>query len=650
MATSPFKAGGPLADDHAKVYVSRQADQDVIEHLLAMDYLLLIEPRQQGKTSLIYHVKRHLALSNITLVYIDVTTPDHSSEENWYQTFCPRILRQIPNIIGPGQWPDLPRTSSDWRNFLSEIASSLTQTNKKVVIALDEIGAMTFPGATEFFSVLRDIFNSRGFENELTHLTFLHSGVFHPRDLIKDENVSPFNIAHHIRLKDFTLEQVQELVSKGSWPLEQAVSLAERIHYWTDGQPYMTQLLCTYLGPNALPSDVDAGIERLRREDGNHLPPILKRLNQNNKLLEYVGEVRSGRHIMFYPTQHERQAQLELLGVLKADENGYAYIRNRIYELALYPHDNSTSMIPVQLNTPSESSDPIPIDDLGLAHDLRMLEMQYNIKNVRNLLINGFTESELRNDLCLFEEAFKPLFSQLSENMSKADLTAYIIQYAERTMKFEPLLTWSRALNSAAFKQYQPYWNSEVNVILFLAADPSDTTRIRFGEELREIQEKLQLSKLRERFELHQRMSVRPSDITQALLDVNPHIVHFSGHCTDTGSLCFENQHGQTHLVEPKVLAVVFKQFSSSVNCVLLNTCYSDILANAIGKHVKYVIGTKQAIDDATAIAFTVGFYQALGAGYEIEEAYNLGCAQIGLESVSEYLMPVLIKKGQVQP
>ena len=71
--------------------------------------------------------------------------------------------------------------------------------------------------------------------------------------------------------------------------------------------------------------------------------------------------------------------------------------------------------------------------------------------------------------------------------------------------------------------------------ILFMAADPTDASRLRLGEELREIQEKLQLSKAREAFELHQRMSVRAADITQALLDINPDIVHFSGHGTSAG-------------------------------------------------------------------------------------------------------------------
>ncbi|MCK4315032.1 MAG: caspase family protein, partial [Anaerolineae bacterium] len=125
------------------------------------------------------------------------------------------------------------------------------------------------------------------------------------------------------------------LVGKGNWTDEQAATLAERIYYWTDGQPYLTQLLCSYLGPDATPADVGAGVERLRREDENHLPPMLERLNHDERLCKYVERILAGEHIKFYPRENRRQAQLELLGVIKEDAEGFCTIRNRIYERVL---------------------------------------------------------------------------------------------------------------------------------------------------------------------------------------------------------------------------------------------------------------------------------------------------------------------------
>lgn len=185
--------------------------------------------------------------------------------------------------------------------------------------------------------------------------------------------------------------------------------------------------------------------------------------------------------------------------------------------------------------------------------------------------------------------------------------------------------------------------------VLFLSADPTDASRLRLGKEFHEIQEKLKLAKLRDYFRLElPQLSVRPSDISQALLDVQPQIVHFSGHGRSTGVLCFENQIGQTHPVRPDALAALFEQFVYQVNCVLLSACYSEIQAKAIAAHIDYVIGMNQAISDEAAIAFTIGFYQALGAGRSIEEAYKLGCVLIRLANIPEHLTPVLVKKRQV--
>lgn len=144
-------------------------------------------------------------------------------------------------------------------------------------------------------------------------------------------------------------------------------------------------------------------------------------------------------------------------------------------------------------------------------------------------------------------------------------------------------------------------------------------------------------------------MSVRPADVSQSLLDVRPNIVHFSGHGTNTGALCFESQTGEIHPIQAEALAALFEQFANQVECVLLSACYSEIQAEAIANHIDYVIGMNQAIGDKAAIAFAIGFYQALGAGRTIEEAYKLGCVQIQLQNIPEHLTPVLIKKKQVQ-
>jgi hypothetical protein len=181
--------------------------------------------------------------------------------------------------------------------------------------------------------------------------------------------------------------------------------------------------------------------------------------------------------------------------------------------------------------------------------------------------------------------------------------------------------------------------------ILFLASDPSDAARLRLGQELRDIREKLQMAKQRSQFILESREAVRPGDITQAIFDVEPQIVHFSGHGTRTGELYFEDVVGKVKIVQPEALSALFEMESERIKCVVLNACYSNAQAESIAQHIPYVIGMNREIGDKAAIAFSVGFYKALGASRTVEQAYKAGCVEIRLEGISEHLTPVLQKK-----
>ena len=188
--------------------------------------------------------------------------------------------------------------------------------------------------------------------------------------------------------------------------------------------------------------------------------------------------------------------------------------------------------------------------------------------------------------------------------------------------------------------------NPDTQTILFLAANPKGTGRLRLDQELRDIAEGLQRAQKRDQFNLEQRLAVRPRDIQRAMLDVGPQIIHFSGHGAGEQGLVFEDEIGNAKLVDGAALAGLFELFADQITCVVLNGCYSDVQAKAIGQHIPYVIGMNQAIGDKAAIAFAVGFYDALGAGRSIEFAYKLGCAAIRLEGIVENLTPVLLKQS----
>ncbi len=188
--------------------------------------------------------------------------------------------------------------------------------------------------------------------------------------------------------------------------------------------------------------------------------------------------------------------------------------------------------------------------------------------------------------------------------------------------------------------------SSKAQTILILAANPKGTTPLRLDREVRDIQEGLQRSHHRDAFTLVQRWAVRPRDIQRALLEVNPQIIHFSGHGDGEKGLAFEDDTGNVKLINGAALAGLFELFVDQVECVVLNACYSEVQAKAITQHIPYVIGMNSAIGDPAALEFSVGFYDALGAGRSIEFAYKLGCSAIQMAGITENLTPVLKQKS----
>lgn len=177
--------------------------------------------------------------------------------------------------------------------------------------------------------------------------------------------------------------------------------------------------------------------------------------------------------------------------------------------------------------------------------------------------------------------------------------------------------------------------------ILILSANPKDTSELRLGEEVREIQSSLDFSKYRDRFEIATRWAVRVKDLQQILLDLAPQIVHFSGHGIKTQGLVLENEIGQAQLVSAEALAGLFKLFPE-IECVFLNSCYSETQAEAIHQHIACVVGMNDEIGDKAAIEFSRGFYGALGTAKSYEEAFEFGHNAIVLQGNPESSTPVL--------
>ncbi|GAB4200250.1 MAG: hypothetical protein Fur006_51660 [Coleofasciculaceae cyanobacterium] len=189
--------------------------------------------------------------------------------------------------------------------------------------------------------------------------------------------------------------------------------------------------------------------------------------------------------------------------------------------------------------------------------------------------------------------------------------------------------------------------STKTRKILILAANPNG---LRLDQEIRGIEEAIKRANKRDQFEIRTRQALRPMDIMIALGEERPQIVHFCGHGKADGSLVLEDDGGQDKAVKPEALAELFELYADCVECVLVNACYSEKLAQAISQHIDYAIGMNQSVYDTTAIKFAQGFYNALGYGIpdnqeEFQRAFREGVVAIKIEELPGDQIPVIKKK-----
>lgn len=355
-----FKAGGTLTEEH--FYIERAADQALPAALLRGEFCYVLAPRQMGKSSLRYRVARSLQTDHgVPSATVDLTglggttaTPD-----TWYFGIVDDIARQLGDEAlrteteefweAHGKLPIVQRFLRLVRDLL------LARVAGRMVLFVDEIDAVrALPfGSDDFFAAVRALYNARPDDPEYERLSVCLLGVAQPGDLIRNEQITPFNIGRRIDLLDFDRAELvglrTGLLPTGANP----DALLDAIFDWTHGHPYMVQSLCAALVPrDQRPQAIGAGeeaaqlvgwVEKLflrRSEERNanlaYAEKVFQRGNQDPrvaKMLALYARLHRG-EIVAVDGRDPIQGALQLTGMaaVRAVSDGRVlHVRNRIF-------------------------------------------------------------------------------------------------------------------------------------------------------------------------------------------------------------------------------------------------------------------------------------------------------------------------------
>lgn len=296
------------------------------------------------------------------------------------------------------------------------------------------------------------------------------------------------------------------------------------------------------------------------------------------------------------------------------------------------PSDELPSSIGVYLEqlfeAVSESHDQTLMLQLAPNTRLRKIELFSTLRHDKFDLSEVEKDNLINNGYKVLKEALAyELWPKRSAEVNRAEMLAQQTAPVSSAQEDDKAANkYARLISSLATRPIK---------ILFIAANPTGTTRLQIDDEMRIVDEELYNSKYRDRFDLRQYGAVRVSDLQKLLLRHEPDIVHFSGHGSPESEIILQDEQGEARTVSNHVLSDLFQELKDNIRCVILNACYSESQAQAIADHIDCVIGMSTAITDRAAILFSTGFYRALGFGKDVQTAYDLGCQEIALQDAA---------------
>ena len=346
-----YTVGGTIKAE-GKLYIQRQADEQLLALCRAGTFAYVLAARQVGKSSLMVQTAHKLAAEGRHCVQVDLSTLGTQFDDaDWYLD----LLQMINDALGlmsdmRSWWEQQAHLSGTLRlvNFFKEI---VVLSERPIVIFLDEIDStFSLPVTADFFAAIRALYNARTQFPALKRLTFVLIGVAAPGDLINDPKRTPFNIGQRVELTDFTLDEALPLAEGLSLPAEQTQLVLTCLLKWTGGHPYLTQRLCVTLlqEPAQLSQferdtrEAEEAVERVvkrtffgsKSEEDNHLQfvrdMLTKRAPDKIAVLSTYRNIREGRTVR-HDAQSQIQSHLKLSGIVWREGNKLR-VRNPIYE------------------------------------------------------------------------------------------------------------------------------------------------------------------------------------------------------------------------------------------------------------------------------------------------------------------------------
>jgi len=216
-------------------YIPRAFEGQVFGEIVAERWVLLLGPRQHGKSSGLVRLNRRFREAGLVGVLVDLQGMPPCSEFR-------NLLRWFFNQIGKNLGRELPIPRDEHQGDISAwLDAAFSNAGPPVVLIIDEAGSIdNTEYRNAFYGQIRQISSMRADAAEgaiARRIRFVFAGTFRPENLV-DERNSPFNVCQTIQTDDVSVEQAKMLAVTVHPEVERFV---EEAHRNLNGQPFLLQ-------------------------------------------------------------------------------------------------------------------------------------------------------------------------------------------------------------------------------------------------------------------------------------------------------------------------------------------------------------------------------------------------------------------------
>ncbi|MDR6772734.1 AAA-like domain-containing protein [Azospirillum sp. BE72] len=312
---------GPVPLDNA-FYAERDFETTLVKEVQAGNWVLLLGPRQHGKTSAFLRLRKTLSDNATSTALVDLQKiPPFGTYTQLVAWFAKQVAAALEHAVEITQTDDLATALSE----------ALPAGSAPVVILIDEASNIgNDEWRNSFFGQLRAISSERAIAKDgeiAKRLRFVFAGTFRPERLVAEAN-SPFNICERIDTTDLALADIVQLATAaGLAKPDQAAAL---IYDKVGGQPYLCQrLIQAGVGEGDPLAAISKELERLAEGDSDHISNLFRRVASDEALVALVATaVDTGK--VGSEAGNEDQRYLIVLGMFRRNK-GALYFRNKLY-------------------------------------------------------------------------------------------------------------------------------------------------------------------------------------------------------------------------------------------------------------------------------------------------------------------------------